>query len=81
MQREGGWNFSDNGYAQLDLVIEVPARLAADIADGSGSIELLNLGEVELTDGSGGIDYAERARTGGHPAETSLGKTFFLTAT
>ena len=55
MQREGGWNFVNNGYARLDLVIEVPARLAADITDGSGSIELVNLGEVELTDGSGEI--------------------------
>ena len=56
MQREGGWNFINNGYARLDLVIEVPARMAADISDGSGSVEIVNLGDVDLTDGSGEIN-------------------------
>lgn len=55
MRRENGWTFRENGYARLDLVIEVPARLAAEIKDASGSIELANLGEVDLTDGSGEI--------------------------
>lgn len=56
MRREQGWRFSDNGYARLDLVIEVPASMAADIQDGSGSIEIANLGAVDITDGSGEID-------------------------
>ncbi|MBA3579134.1 MAG: hypothetical protein H0W42_04025 [Gemmatimonadaceae bacterium] len=55
MQREQGWVFNDNDYARLDLVIEVPMRIAAEIADGSGSVELMNLGAVDLTDGSGEI--------------------------
>ena len=47
-------NFNNN-YARLDLVIEVPMRMAVEIADGSGSVELMNLGNVDLTDGSGEI--------------------------
>lgn len=55
MQRDRGWSFTGNRYARLDLVIEVPARIAAEIADGSGSIHISNLGEVSITDGSGEI--------------------------
>jgi hypothetical protein len=42
-------------YARLDLVIEVPENMAADINDGSGDVELYSLGAVTLHDGSGGI--------------------------
>lgn len=55
MQRDRGWSFTGNRYASLDLVIEVPARMAAEIADGSGSIDISNLGAVSITDGSGEI--------------------------
>jgi hypothetical protein len=55
MQRDRGWSFTGNRYARLDLVIEVPARMAAEIADGSGSIDISNLGAVGITDGSGEI--------------------------
>jgi len=55
MQREQSWVFTGNSYARLDLVMEVPMRIAAEIADGSGNVELMNLGAVELTDGSGEI--------------------------
>lgn len=55
MQRERGWVFNDNTYARLDLVMEVPMRMAAEITDGSGSVELMNLGAMNLTDGSGEI--------------------------
>lgn len=55
MQRDRGWSFIGNRYARLDLVIEVPAGIAADITDGSGSIHISNLGEVSITDGSGEI--------------------------
>lgn len=55
MQRDRGWSFTGNRYASLDLVIEVPARIAAEIADGSGSIDISNLGAVSITDGSGEI--------------------------
>ena len=54
--REGrGWNYRDNEYARLDLVIEVPARMAMEIEDGSGSIDLSNIGAVHIADGSGDI--------------------------
>lgn len=53
--RKNGWNFRNNEYARLDLVVEVPARMAAEIHDGSGSIDISNLGEVEIEDGSGEI--------------------------
>lgn len=55
MQREEGWLLENNDYARLDLVMEVPLRMAAEIVDGSGSVELMNLGDVDLTDGSGEI--------------------------
>jgi DUF4097 and DUF4098 domain-containing protein YvlB len=54
-QNEGGWNFRGNEYARLDLVMEVPARIAAEIDDGSGSIDLSNLGALLIEDGSGEI--------------------------
>lgn len=53
--RVEGWSLTGMRYASLDLVIEVPARMAADITDGSGSIDLSNLGAVSITDGSGEI--------------------------
>lgn len=55
MHRDRGWSFTGNRYASLDLVIEVPARMAAEIADGSGSIDISGLGAVSITDGSGEI--------------------------
>lgn len=55
MPRVEGWSLTGVRYASLDLVIEVPARMAADIADGSGSIDISNLGAVSITDGSGEI--------------------------
>lgn len=52
---DDGWHFRANEYARLDVVMEVPARMAANIDDGSGSIELDGLGAVEIEDGSGEI--------------------------
>lgn len=48
-------SFRRNEYARLDVVMEVPAGMAAEIEDGSGSIELSHLGAVKLDDGSGEI--------------------------
>lgn len=42
-------------YARLDVVIEVPEGLAADIDDGSGEIDLTAIGALTLNDGSGSI--------------------------
>ena len=48
------WNW--NRYARLDLVVRVPADLALDIEDGSGSIEIEGVGATRIDDGSGSID-------------------------
>jgi hypothetical protein len=45
----------DNHSVALDLVIAVPQGMNADVADGSGELEITNVGSVELTDGSGEI--------------------------
>ena len=45
----------DNHSAALDLVIEVPQGMNADVADGSGELQITNVGSIELTDGSGEI--------------------------
>lgn len=50
----GGFSFRSR-YARLDLVIEVPAGIAADISDSSGSIELSALGGLTLDDSSDSI--------------------------
>lgn len=42
-----------NRYARLDLSIEVPYGLAADIQDGSGEATISNLGSLTIQDGSG----------------------------
>jgi len=47
-----GWK-GGNRYARLDLRVEVPAGMAADIQDGSGEMELSNLGSTVVQDGSG----------------------------
>jgi hypothetical protein len=45
----------DNHSVSLDLVIAVPQGMDADVADGSGELEITNVGSLELTDGSGEI--------------------------
>jgi hypothetical protein len=44
-----------NRYARLDLRIEVPAGMAADIQDGSGEMTLSDLGSLMIKDGSGEV--------------------------
>ena len=47
-----GWN--DYNYsAGLDLVIQVPQGINADISDGSGDTKIYNVGALEASDGSG----------------------------
>jgi hypothetical protein len=53
-----GWS-GGNRYARLDLRMEVPAGMAARIQDGSGEMELANLGALTVQDGSGGIVVQE----------------------
>lgn len=55
---------SDYNYsAALDLVIQVPQGLSADIADGSGDAEVLNVGSLEASDGSGNFSVIGAAGT------------------
>lgn len=43
--------------ARIDLTVRVPAHLALDVDDGSGSIIISNIGgKVKVEDGSGGIN-------------------------
>jgi hypothetical protein len=51
----GGFRFWSEDYAMLDLVIEVPEGMAAEIRDGSGESVISALGSVRVTDGSGGL--------------------------
>ncbi len=45
----------DRQQVKLDIVIELPASMALDIEDSSGSIEIRDVAGVEVTDGSGSI--------------------------
>src|SRR4051794_17834066 len=58
------WRSNYNDYsAALDLVIQVPQGMDADIADGSGDATVLNVGSVEATDGSGDFSVTDAAGT------------------
>ncbi len=48
--------FNGRRYASLSLELVVPQALALDIADGSGSIELTDVGSTDMNDGSGSVD-------------------------
>ena len=44
-----------NNYARLDLEVEVPDGIMIDIEDGSGSLEVRDVGALRLDDGSGSL--------------------------
>ena len=48
-------SWSDNYSAALDLVIEVPQGMNAEVGDGSGDAKILNVGSLEMSDGSGSL--------------------------
>lgn len=54
--RRRSWR--DRGYARIDLRVEVPLGMDAEIDDGSGEVTLSGLGDLTLDDGSGEI-YVE----------------------
>lgn len=54
-EHRGGWRDDDDYYQALDLAIEVPSQLPLDVEDGSGDIEIRNVGALELQDGSGEV--------------------------
>ena len=53
-ERNDRWN-SDDGYGRLDVEMEVPASMALEIHDGSGSMDVSNVGAIVIEDGSGDI--------------------------
>jgi hypothetical protein len=46
----GDW---EDFQAGIDLVVEVPDSLALDVEDGSGGLEIRNVGVLDVRDGSG----------------------------
>jgi hypothetical protein len=48
----GGWN---GRYARMDLTIEMPRSLSADIRDGSGEMVVRSIAAVHVDDGSGEV--------------------------
>ncbi len=50
-----GWGWG-NRYARLDLRIEVPEGMAAEIRDSSGEIRVELLGDLDIRDSSGEIE-------------------------
>lgn len=56
----GGF-FGGNRYAWVDLEIRVPERLALDVRDSSGDLEIENVAALTLQDSSGDIDVSDIA--------------------
>lgn len=52
MPEDDDWH-NDDWTAGLDLVIQVPQGINADISDGSGDTKIYNVGALEASDGSG----------------------------
>jgi DUF4097 and DUF4098 domain-containing protein YvlB len=51
---DGEWSsYRDNYSGALDLVIQVPQGINAEVSDGSGDAKVLNVGALEASDGSG----------------------------
>lgn len=60
---EENFRSDDDDYsAALDLVVEVPQGMNADISDGSGDATVIGVGALEATDGSG--DFSVDGATG-----------------
>jgi DUF4097 and DUF4098 domain-containing protein YvlB len=55
--RSGGDN------AALDLVVQVPQGMNAEISDGSGDLKVLNVGSLDASDGSGDFSVVGAAGT------------------
>ena len=47
------WDSFRGHTAALDLVIQVPQGINADVSDGSGEAKILNVGSLQANDGSG----------------------------
>lgn len=49
-----GWS-GGNRYARIDLKVEIPAAMSAEIKDGSGEMVISNTGSLYIQDGSGEV--------------------------
>ena len=49
-------SWTGNRYASIDLQIEMPAAMAVEIDDGSGSVEIEGVAAVKIDDGSGSLE-------------------------
>ena len=54
-----GWWGGGNRYARLDLTVEVPEGMAAEIRDSSGEILIRDLGDLVVDDGSGELEISK----------------------
>jgi hypothetical protein len=52
---DGGWR----DYARMDLMVEMPRSLAADIEDSSGAIYVEGIAAARINDSSGGIEVRD----------------------
>lgn len=55
--------FFSRTYAYLDLKVELPEGMAVEIDDGSGEIDVTNVGELDIDDGSGSITVTRSGPT------------------
>ena len=52
----GGWSlFGGSEYARANVTIRVPESMALDVADSSGAARIENVGDLNMTDSSGGL--------------------------
>jgi hypothetical protein len=49
-----GWS-GGNRYARIDLRVEIPADMSAEVKDGSGEMVISNTGSLSIEDGSGEV--------------------------
>ena len=55
MPENNGSHWDDDWSVALDLVIQVPQGINADISDGSGDTKIYNVGALDASDGSGDL--------------------------
>lgn len=61
---DGEWSRGRDNTGALDLVIQVPQGIDAEVSDGSGDAKVFNVGALEASDGSGdfSVDGAASVR-------------------
>ncbi|MCB1648457.1 MAG: hypothetical protein R3F26_03530 [Gammaproteobacteria bacterium] len=48
--------FWSRGYASIDLEVQLPEGMAANVTDGSGELSISGTGDLQVVDGSGTLD-------------------------